>query len=313
MSKECVKCGYVRQISDRAPDYECPKCGVIYAKAEDALANGTLFPLRSKAKVVSAEMNTASLKPGNESMVQLDDSNQKDLEPSLGVGDLDELPVLRFSKVLGIIGSLVLFLGVFTPIIRLPIVGSLNYFRNGSGDGVIVIIMAIFSLFFIFKEKPAKLFWTASGSLATIIFTLLYFKWKMYKMKTEMNASLAGNPFRGLADLAQNSIQIEWGWIVLVFGTGLLFLSAISNKLQIYSFDELLKAFSGAPDSEKESVKSDGKAIVPLTGNSSKFLSESDLISNELLKLNELRKEGAITNDEFDQLKKKLLSKFVKF
>lgn len=33
MSKQCVKCGYVRQPSDTAPDYECPKCGVIYDKA----------------------------------------------------------------------------------------------------------------------------------------------------------------------------------------------------------------------------------------------------------------------------------------
>jgi hypothetical protein len=37
MIKVCVKCKYVRQPSDTAPDYECPKCGVIYAKAEAAL------------------------------------------------------------------------------------------------------------------------------------------------------------------------------------------------------------------------------------------------------------------------------------
>lgn len=37
MSKQCVKCGYVRQSSDTAPDYECPKCGVIYSKAEHAI------------------------------------------------------------------------------------------------------------------------------------------------------------------------------------------------------------------------------------------------------------------------------------
>jgi uncharacterized protein YbjQ (UPF0145 family) len=29
----CPKCQYVRQPHDTAPDYECPKCGVIYAKA----------------------------------------------------------------------------------------------------------------------------------------------------------------------------------------------------------------------------------------------------------------------------------------
>ena len=50
MSKTCVKCGYVRLPSDTAPDYECPKCGVIYAKAEAAVANGAL--LRSRPKGV---------------------------------------------------------------------------------------------------------------------------------------------------------------------------------------------------------------------------------------------------------------------
>jgi predicted RNA-binding Zn-ribbon protein involved in translation (DUF1610 family) len=39
MATTCVKCGYERQPSDTAPDYECPKCGVIYAKAEAAIAS----------------------------------------------------------------------------------------------------------------------------------------------------------------------------------------------------------------------------------------------------------------------------------
>ncbi len=31
--KTCPKCRYTRTPSDTAPEYECPKCGVIYAKA----------------------------------------------------------------------------------------------------------------------------------------------------------------------------------------------------------------------------------------------------------------------------------------
>lgn len=38
MGKRCVKCGYERQPHDTGPDYECPKCGVIYAKAEAGAA-----------------------------------------------------------------------------------------------------------------------------------------------------------------------------------------------------------------------------------------------------------------------------------
>jgi len=29
---KCPKCGYNRQATDTAPDYECPSCGVVYAK-----------------------------------------------------------------------------------------------------------------------------------------------------------------------------------------------------------------------------------------------------------------------------------------
>lgn len=30
--KVCVKCGYRRRMEDAAPDYECPKCGIVYEK-----------------------------------------------------------------------------------------------------------------------------------------------------------------------------------------------------------------------------------------------------------------------------------------
>ena len=42
MGKVCRKCGYERQESDLAPDYECPQCGVVYAKIKSQdTTNGT--------------------------------------------------------------------------------------------------------------------------------------------------------------------------------------------------------------------------------------------------------------------------------
>lgn len=34
MGTVCKKCGYERKPTDTAPDYECPKCGAIYAKVD---------------------------------------------------------------------------------------------------------------------------------------------------------------------------------------------------------------------------------------------------------------------------------------
>ena len=36
MTTKCPKCGYVRQATDRSPDYECPNCGIVYAKFDAA-------------------------------------------------------------------------------------------------------------------------------------------------------------------------------------------------------------------------------------------------------------------------------------
>ena len=37
---KCPKCGYLRQQIDRAPEYECPRCGVVYAKVAHLSESG---------------------------------------------------------------------------------------------------------------------------------------------------------------------------------------------------------------------------------------------------------------------------------
>ena len=52
---------------------------------------------------------------------------------------------MRTRQLIGFLGSALLFLGVFLPIVKLPIVGDLNYVANGRGDGVLVIVLAVVS------------------------------------------------------------------------------------------------------------------------------------------------------------------------
>lgn len=48
MSKICKKCGYERHISDKSPEYECPKCGAIYAKVDALLEQKKIEFKKSK-------------------------------------------------------------------------------------------------------------------------------------------------------------------------------------------------------------------------------------------------------------------------
>ncbi|MBM4026326.1 MAG: hypothetical protein FJ280_13130 [Planctomycetes bacterium] len=129
-------------------------------------------------------------------------------------------------QMLAIIGCFVLFVGVFAPLISIPIMGSMNYFQNGRGDGIIVMGFAVVSLAAALARRFKWLWLTGVGSLGMLGFTLFNFQYRFSKMKAEMNKGLEDNPFRGLADLAVQSVQMQWGWAVLLVGGVMLLIAA---------------------------------------------------------------------------------------
>jgi len=129
-------------------------------------------------------------------------------------------------QLLGLIGSIVLFVGVFTPVVSAPIVGNMNYFQNGKGDGAIILVFACCSLALVLAKKYRLLWVTGLGSMAVMAFSFINFQMKMSDVKAKMETDLAGNPFRGLADMALQSVQIQWGWALLIVGAGLVIASA---------------------------------------------------------------------------------------
>jgi predicted RNA-binding Zn-ribbon protein involved in translation (DUF1610 family) len=191
---KCPQCGYQRTATDdpSIPDYECPACGVNYVRYNLKLNN--LLPTRRSPRKTPEAIHNSS------------QNNTKQL--------------------LGIIGSIILFVGVFTPIISIPVVGNMNYFQNGKGDGTIVLILAVISFVLVLTKNYKRLWFTGLGSLGVTLFTFINFQSKMSQMKSQMESQLEGNPFRSFADVAIQSTQLQWGWALLIIGAGLVIASA---------------------------------------------------------------------------------------
>lgn len=136
-------------------------------------------------------------------------------------------------QIIGLCGSLILFIGVFTPIVSAPFIGNMNYFQNGKGDGTFLIILAVISFILVLTKKYRALWATGLFSFAILAFTFINFQMKISDMKADMNSELAGNPFRGLAEIAMHSVQLQWGWAVLIVGATLVIVcAAIKENLQ---------------------------------------------------------------------------------
>ena len=125
-------------------------------------------------------------------------------------------------QAIAIVGAILLFLGVFAPIFSVPLLGTINYFQNGKGDGVIVLVLAIVSVALALVKLYKGLLLTGGGTIAILVFTLFNFQSKMSDLRSSMEKELAGNPFAGFGQAALNSIQLQWGWAVLFVGACLV-------------------------------------------------------------------------------------------
>jgi hypothetical protein len=126
---------------------------------------------------------------------------------------------MNTQKLLGFSGSAVLALGAFLPIVSLPIVGSINYFNNGQGDGIFIVLLAAVAGVLTFFGQYKFLWIPGAASLALLLFALINFIQIVNDAKSELTDSLAGNPFAGLAEGLMASVQLQWGWMVLFLGS----------------------------------------------------------------------------------------------
>lgn len=121
-------------------------------------------------------------------------------------------------KTLGFIGSGLLAVGVFSPIVAVPISGNMNYFDNGRADGILVLASAAVAAGLLFTDRLKPVTYAGIAAAVVLAYSFFNFQVRLWQMKEEMADSLLG----GLALVALQSIRLQWGCAVLVAGAGCL-------------------------------------------------------------------------------------------
>jgi hypothetical protein len=145
-------------------------------------------------------------------------------EKPVGGLKLERKAGVRISRQsLGIAGVVVLALGVFAPVVRLPFVGSVNYFRNGDTDGTFVLIFAAVAAALILTKKYRLVLIPAALSLGIIGYDFIDLQARLHRARATLDS--AGDlfrPLRGLGALALQAVQLQWGWVAMLIGVALL-------------------------------------------------------------------------------------------
>lgn len=140
-------------------------------------------------------------------------------------------------QMLGLIGSIALFIGVFAPLVSIPIVGSMNYIQNGQADGIFIVIFAVVSLVWVLTKRYEYLWVTGLGSVGVMAFTFFSLQARIADIESELAARL---------------VQLQWGWALLIVGAGLLIAcAAMKDKSEEEDTESALPDDHGGQSAER--------------------------------------------------------------
>lgn len=124
---------------------------------------------------------------------------------------------------LAFIGAALLLVGLFTPIVSMPFVGNVNLFNNGSNMIAIMLAgLAALSAALTAKERLRDLIWSGLAASLILAYIFVRLQFALSHMRESIAEQMQQNPIAVLAQNAIGSIQLQWGWLALVSGAGLL-------------------------------------------------------------------------------------------
>lgn len=124
-------------------------------------------------------------------------------------------------KAAGFLGAGLLAFGVFAPFIAVPLAGQITYFNNGTGDGIIILVLAGVSAILIATDKLIGLWVTGGLSAALLGYVAIRVNSGISEMRSELQRQDLGL-FQGLGEAMIQGVQFQWGFGLLVIGTLLL-------------------------------------------------------------------------------------------
>ena len=120
----------------------------------------------------------------------------------------------RIKQITGLLGSAMLFIGVFVPLISIPTMENMSYLLCSKKIDVIIALgLATMSFILVLAKKFKALWFTGIVSLCLTIVAFIHFRiWRPH-----------------IAD-----IQFEWGWALLIIGSALIIVSAAMESFKEY-------------------------------------------------------------------------------
>jgi hypothetical protein len=128
-------------------------------------------------------------------------------------------------RTFAVTGILLLVIGVFLPVFEITLFGqstTIDYFRDGDGDGLFVLILAAVAAFLLYIKLFHWLRYAGIGAIIIMVITLFDYFNNKSQIREEYSSDDSNFFSQVMSQMADNSVTLEWGWIILFVGASML-------------------------------------------------------------------------------------------
>jgi hypothetical protein len=99
---------------------------------------------------------------------------------------------------------------------------TIDYFRDGDGDGLFVLILAAVAAFLLYIKLFHWLRYAGIGAIIIMAITLFDYFNNKSQIREEYSSDDSNFFSQVMSQMADNSVTLEWGWIILFVGASML-------------------------------------------------------------------------------------------
>lgn len=132
------------------------------------------------------------------------------------------------NRIVALIGVVLLIVGVFLPIVSMPIVGTMNMLLPGGqiGDGIFILFFALVGGGLALAGKVRHVVWPALASLAFTAWKYVSLQGTLEEARTRMADQIGMDS--GMSSSLTDAVQMQFlGWAVLGLGGIVLLVAGI--------------------------------------------------------------------------------------
>ena len=121
-------------------------------------------------------------------------------------------------QIAGLIGAVMILGGVFSPILRGPIIGRVTYLEFSRGEAIVATAFALIAVLLVLFRRPDWVWLMGTGALATLAYSFIRIQVSLSGSAPVALKKLLNSPFEGINQMMRHAMQIDWGWGLLLGG-----------------------------------------------------------------------------------------------